>query len=48
MARMMEISIALLTAERWIVRVATASETVNDKLFIRYSRLPAPAAGVFC
>jgi hypothetical protein len=47
---MMVISIALLTAARWIVRVATASETVNDKLFMRYSSLPVPAcaAGVFC
>jgi hypothetical protein len=51
MARMMLISIALLTAERWIVRVATASEIVNDKVFMPYSslaplRLPACGVGI--
>ena len=39
MARMIVISIALLTAERCIARVATPSETVNDKLFIALALL---------
>src|SRR5580700_4556746 len=34
MARMMLISIALLTADRCIARVATLSETVNERVFI--------------
>jgi hypothetical protein len=50
------ISMALLTAVRCIARVATPSETVNDKLFMRLpssvSRPPSldfqPAQSLYC